>query len=178
MYTIFGSSRKGNSEWLGEQALKGIPHVAVDLANVSIQPIEDRRHHGGFLPIGDDYRRIVEEMLEHDDILFITPIYWYSMSTKMKLFIDRFSESLRDEELDFKSRMAGKRFHLIAVGGDDPRLKGQALVTQFKHIASFLGATLETAILAEGNAPGEVEYDQEAVAAIAAFREKMSGARV
>ncbi|MEK4647893.1 NAD(P)H-dependent oxidoreductase [Exiguobacterium sp. FSL W8-0210] len=130
------------------------------------------------MPIGDDYRRIVEEMLEHDDILFITPIYWYSMSTKMKLFIDRFSESLRDEELDFKSRMAGKRFHLIAVGGDNPRVKGQALVTQFEHIASFLDATLETAILAEGNAPGEVEYDQEAVAAIAAFREKMSGARV
>jgi len=178
MYTIFGSSRKGNSEWLGEEALRGIAHTAVDLANVSIQPIEDRRHHGGFLPIGDDYRQIVEEMLLHDDILFITPIYWYSMSTKMKLFIDRFSESLRDEELDFKRRMQGKRFHLIAVGGDNPRVKGQALVTQFEHIASFLGATLETAILAEGNAPGEVEQDKQALAAITAFREKMSAARV
>jgi len=67
MYTIFGSSRKGNSEWLGEEALRGIAHTAVDLANVSIQPIEDRRHHGGFLPIGDDYRQIVEEMLLHDE---------------------------------------------------------------------------------------------------------------
>ncbi|HAL00183.1 MAG TPA: NAD(P)H-dependent oxidoreductase, partial [Exiguobacterium sp.] len=51
-------------------------------------------------------------------------------------------------------------------------------VTQFKHIASFLGATLETAILAEGSAPGEVEHDQEAIVAIEAFRKKMSGARV
>lgn len=174
MYTIYGSSRKGNSEWLGVRALEGIPHQSVDLANTMIQPVEDRRHHGGFLPIGDDYRRIVEEMLQHEDIVFITPIYWYSMSTKMKLFIDRFSESLRDEDLRFRERMQGKRFHLIAVGGDDPKAKGQALVMQFEHIAEFLGARLETAILAEGNAPGDVVHDQDALAEIDAFRQKMS----
>lgn len=178
MYTIYGSSRKGNSEWLGVRAFEGIPHMSVDLANTMIQPVEDRRHHGGFLPIGDDYRRIVEEMLEHDDIVFITPIYWYSMSTKMKLFIDRFSESLRDEDLRFRERMQGKRFHLIAVGGDDPKEKGRALVTQFDHIATFLGARLETAILAEGNAPRDVERDTVALAEIDAFREKMSKAYV
>lgn len=173
MYVIYGSSRQGNSAWLGRRALEGIEHTAVNLSEYTIEPVRDGRHDGGFPLVEDDYRALVSEMLHHEDIVFVTPIYWYTMSSRLKLFIDRFSESLRDEELMFRERMRGKRLHLIAVGGDRPREKGDALVRQFEYIADFLGATLESSILAEGNAPGEVETDTVALAQVEAWNERI-----
>ena len=70
-------------------------------------------------------------MLEHDTIIFATPLYWYGMSGHMKNFVDRWSQSLRDTSLHFKEKMKGKKMYVVIVGGDNPKLKALPLIASF-----------------------------------------------
>lgn len=39
--------------------------------------------------LDDDFKLVMEKMLDSDIIVFLTPVYWYSMSGRMKNLIDR-----------------------------------------------------------------------------------------
>lgn len=39
--------------------------------------------------LNDDFRIVVDKVLKRDIIVFLTPVYWYSMSGRMKNLIDR-----------------------------------------------------------------------------------------
>lgn len=56
--------------------------------------------------------KILNKVLKSDIIIFSTPLYWYSMSASLKLFIDRWTESLRDTQIDnFKEIMSQKKLN-------------------------------------------------------------------
>ena len=42
----------------------------------------------------DDFQMLVEKMLVYDQIIFATPVYWFSMSAPLKTFFDRISDLL------------------------------------------------------------------------------------
>ena len=42
----------------------------------------------------DDFQMVVEKMLAYDQIIFATPVYWFSMSAPLKTFFDRISDLL------------------------------------------------------------------------------------
>ena len=42
----------------------------------------------------DDFALLVQQLLEYDLIILATPVYWYSVSAKMKCFINRLSDLL------------------------------------------------------------------------------------
>ena len=46
----------------------------------------------------DQFLEIVDVMLQHDKIIFATPVYWYAMSSLMKTFFDRWSDLVRVEK--------------------------------------------------------------------------------
>ncbi|MCG7410520.1 flavodoxin family protein [Paenibacillus sp. ACRRX] len=166
MFIIQGSSREGgNTEQLTERITQGIEVETVRLRDYKIMPIVDERHASeGFQAVEDDMNQIVEAMLNHDTLLLATPLYWYGMSGQMKLFIDRWSQCLRDDSLQFKERMQGKKVYVVIVGGPKAKLTALALVQQFKHICDFMGMTLEGYIIGRGTKPGEVLHDAEAIA--------------
>jgi len=114
---IYGSSRLGNTESLGQLLLKNKKHKSFKLRDFNIKHITDMRHDdNGFLHSKDDYYTIVDEILKSDSIVFSTPLYWYGISDLLKTFISRFSESMRDEGLSFKEKMKGKKVYLLIVG--------------------------------------------------------------
>lgn len=160
-----GTRQNGNTEFLIKQAIQGIEVERIVLRDCFIKPIEDLRHtREGFRDIDDDYNQIIDRILPHDQIVFSTPIYWYGMSGTLKNFIDRWSQTLRDSKYpDFKSRMSEKKAYVIAVGGDEPHIKGLPLIQQFHYIFSFIGMSYEGYILGKGNKPGEVIKDESAV---------------
>ncbi|HET7578424.1 MAG TPA: flavodoxin family protein [Bacillales bacterium] len=165
MLVIYGSSRpNGNTEQLAKIALEGIKTEDVYLRDKNITPITDLRHaENGFSKINDDYYKIAEAMLSHDRILFVNPVYWYGMSGRMKLFIDRWSESLADPVLAFKNKMNGKKMYVLAVGGDNPKIKALPLVMQFQHTFEFVGASFEGYVIGEANRPGDILSDEDGV---------------
>lgn len=173
---IYGGTRaNGNTEFLAEQVVQGLPVERIYLRDYTIRPIEDLRHaEQGFQPIDDDYEAIMDRVLKHDTLLFATPIYWYGMSGLMKNFIDRWSQTLRDARRPhFREMMAAKTGYVIAVGGDDPLLKGLPLVQQFQHIFGFFGTRYGGYILGEGNRPGDIAHDQRALLQAEQLRQKL-----
>ena len=86
MFVIHGSSRQnGNTEALTHMMIDGIETEQIYLRDHTVYPITDQRHDaGGFQPVDDDYEQLTKRMLEHDTIIFATPLYWYGMSGHMK----------------------------------------------------------------------------------------------
>lgn len=162
---LYGSSRRdGNSEILADRLVEGLDATRIYLAEQTISPIDDGRHApGGFLPVDDDYDAIVEQVLAHDLLVFATPIYWYGMSGQMKLFVDRWSQSLREKRYDFKGSLAAKQAYVVLAGGDEPRIKGLPLVQQFHYIFDFVKMRFAGYVIGEGNKPGEVLQDGRAL---------------
>jgi multimeric flavodoxin WrbA len=162
---LYGSSREnGNSELLTDRALKDLEATRIYLRTKTILPVVDGRHSPkGFEPVHDDYDEIIAQVMAHDVLLFATPLYWYGMSGLMKNFIDRWSQSLRDERYDFKASMKGKRVFVIVTGGDSVKIKGLPLIQQFQHIFDFMSMPFSGYILGRGNKPGDVLKDEEAM---------------
>lgn len=172
---IYGSHRvHSNSEKLANIVLEGIQCNKIYLRDKVIQPIDDQRHtDGGFQYVIDDYDGIVIEMLKHDVLIFVTPIYWYGMSGRMKNFVDRWSQSLRDERFRFKEEMETKKAYVVVTGGDQPRIKGLPLIQQFKYIFDFVSIEFSGYIIGEGNKPGDILKDSRALLDAKSLNEKL-----
>ena len=173
---LYGSSRKhGNSELLADKVLENIEHTKRYLTDYHITPIDDKRHEpGGFSDsLDDDYKRLISEFLEHDVVIYVTPVYWYGMSGLMKNFVDRWTESLRDRELQFKEKMQGIEPYVVIAGGDLPYEKAKPLVQQFELIFDFMSVKLEDWIIGDGNKPGDVLNDETAMRAASEMNAKL-----
>ncbi|MEN9406746.1 MAG: hypothetical protein RLZ12_1030 [Bacillota bacterium] len=163
---INGSSRAGgNSEQLAEQLVAGLPAVnRLVLRDMKITPIVDERHSAhGFKTVADDCEACIKQLMTHDVLVFVTPLYWYSMSGLMKNFIDRWSQFLRSTDYDFKGAMQGKKVYLVVTGGPKVRRQGGLLVMQMQHICDFMGMEFIDYILGQGGKPGDIEADKHAV---------------
>ncbi|MGE6256406.1 flavodoxin family protein [Heyndrickxia sporothermodurans] len=174
---IYGGTRpNGNAEILTDKAIQGIEVDKLYLKDFNVQPIVDQRHTAeGFQDITDDYSSIIERVLQHDIFIFSTPIYWYSMSGAMKLFIDRWSQTLRDSKFpQFKTSMSSKKAFVIAVGGDEPYIKGLPMIQQFQYIFDFMGISFDGYVLGEGNKPGDILNDTTALYAASQLQKKLT----
>ncbi|SFM14207.1 Multimeric flavodoxin WrbA [Gracilibacillus orientalis] len=164
---IYGSMREnGNTARLTEEVIKHLPGVTeVDLKNYDFKDIIDQRHDkGGFDRVDDEYDRIIDQIIDCDVLIFSTPIYWYGMTSVMKRFIDRWSQTVRDDKYpDFKEKMGQKQAYIIAVGGDNPREKGIALVKQFTYICQFIGLQYKGYVLGQAAKPDDILQDEEAL---------------
>lgn len=165
---IYGGTRpNGNTELLTKHALKGLEVEQIILREHNILPIDDKRHDAkGFEDRHDDYNSIMKRILPHDTLIFATPIYWYSMSGIMKNFVDRWSHTMRDTKFpDFKQQMSKKDAFVIAVGGDNPAIKGLPMIQQFQYIFDFMGVQFKGYIIGKGNQPGDILDDETSLTA-------------
>src|SRR5690625_132321 len=163
---IYGGTRQdGKIEIITERVVEGLSVERIYLKDYKIQPIEDFRHSkSGFHTVDDNYNEIIDRIVPHDILIFATPIYWYGMSGTLKNFIDRWSQTLKDSQYpNFKTTMATKRACVIAVGGDEPSLKGLPLIQQFQYIFNFIGISFDEYIIAKGDKPREVLQDKSAL---------------
>ncbi|KIL50078.1 NAD(P)H-dependent oxidoreductase [Jeotgalibacillus alimentarius] len=156
---ISGSSRENsNSEYFAEKAAASYKGEVkwIRLRELDIQQIHDQRHdESGFSPVDDDHTQVIETMLSADAVLFATPLYWYGMSGYMKTFIDRWSQAMRDPDLDFKERVKNTPSYVITCGGDQVDIKGLPLILQFKHIFEFTGMDFKKYFIGEARKPGD-----------------------
>jgi multimeric flavodoxin WrbA len=167
VFVLYGSTRKqGNSVTLTEKIIDGVNTEKVFLLDKRVNPIIDLRHtKEGFTNFhsDDDYRDIIGSMLQHNVLIFSTPLYWYGMSGNMKNFFDRWSQSLKDKDLNFKNQLSGKKAYVVITGGEDPRYEGLPLVEQFANIFKFVGIEFVDYIIGKGNKPNEILQDNLAL---------------
>ena len=65
----------------------------------------------------DDFIRIIERVLQHETLIFASPIYWYTMSAVMKNFFDRLSDLLKIHK-EKGRQLRGKTMCVISCNGD------------------------------------------------------------
>lgn len=108
---LFGSSRRnGNTgrliDWVAGEL--GIDVVDIGGKNISAFDYEHKN-------IGDDFVPLMERTIDHQHIIFASPVYWYAVSPPMKIFLDRISDFLiRPELLDQGRKLRGKTGHVVS----------------------------------------------------------------
>ena len=158
----------GNTEWLAREAARHLPAGAtrtwLHLNALELAEFEDRRHDIGVYPMPTgDTSRLLDATLEATDLVFVTPLYWYSFPNRLKRYLDHWSAWMRVEGLDFKGRMAAKRVWAITTSGN--REKTQPMFDSLALCAEFLAMQWQGALWGQGGAPGAVEKDAAAIAA-------------
>ena len=79
-----------------------------NLSEMNINPYnyEHRNQHDDFIPL-------IEKVIKHDMLILATPVHWYSVSTIMKIFIDRISDLL-DLRKDLGKELRNRKLFVIA----------------------------------------------------------------
>lgn len=113
MIIIQGSSRAiGNSSKVSNY-IAGLREV--DVVHLAEHQIADFSYDG---PGNDDFEKIIDNVIKHDSIVLLTPVYWYTMSGRLKTFLDRISDLLKwNKELGRKLR--GKELFVISCSASD-----------------------------------------------------------
>ena len=162
----------GNTEWLARQAAAalpaGTPQTWHHLARMQLPPFVDRRHTTGtYAPPEGDMKTLLDATLAASHIVWVAPVYWYSIPSPLKTYLDHWSAWMRVPGLDFKGAMGRKTLSLITTSGD--RTKAQPMIDSVALCAQFLSMTWGGALWGKGGPPGAVQADAQAVEAASRF---------
>jgi multimeric flavodoxin WrbA len=158
---IMGSPRVGgNSDILLDEALSGAKDAGAEvekiiLGNKKISGCRDCKkcNETGICVIKDDMIQIHEKILSADAVIHSVPVYFWSMTSQMKAYLDRWCAFFDAEwrwQKNYYSRMNGKRIGLITVCGDSNVHTADPIVHSFKSTAvmtklSWLGEVMTSA---------------------------------
>jgi multimeric flavodoxin WrbA len=124
---IFGNSSKPDqSRSLADEVAREFGFKVLDLADYDINNRE----------INDPLIEVIENIIHADTIIFATPVYCYSMSARMKLFMDRLTDLVREDE-ELKTMLRGKCGLVLSTGTDTiaPKLFEES----FSLLLAYLG---------------------------------------
>ena len=164
---LFASSRRdGNTGRLIDRLASDLRFEVIDLAdrNLSAYDYEHRNR-------GDDFEALIGRVLEFDQLIFASPVYWYAVSPPLKVFIDRLSDLLDLESLqDQGRRLRGKTAFVVCTSVCEeaaPAFVG-ALCETFSYLGMRFGGLLH-ANCADGYEAAKYEPD------IQRFTERLAG---
>jgi multimeric flavodoxin WrbA len=125
---LSSSRRRGNTGQLIDRIAAELNIEVVDLAGKRMSSYDyDHRNRG------DDFEPLMKHVLAHDQIIFATPIYWYAVSSAMKVFLDRISDLLElPDLLPEGRRLRGKNAYVVCTSTSD------------EPSGAFMGAFLDT----------------------------------
>jgi len=130
---LLGSARKdSHTRTLLRNVFNEISHDLVDLLDFKIAPFDYNAQY----PADDNFLELADRMIQAKNIIFATPVYWYSMSGILKNFMDRFTDLVSVEKEKGRA-LAGKNVYLFSVGADQFHPDG--FEVPFRETAKYLG---------------------------------------
>jgi multimeric flavodoxin WrbA len=175
LFIVASARRDGNTETLARQAARSLPPATrqtwLRLLDLALPPFEDIRHSGdGTYPAPTgDLKTLFDATLAATDLVFVTPLYWYSVPARAKLYLDHWSAWMRVPGADFKARMAGKTMWAITVTSDeDPRF-AEPLVGTLRLSAEYMHMRWGGVLTGHGNRPDDIVRDATALSAARFF---------
>lgn len=140
-----GSPRlDGNTMTALEAVIKGIkenmPETDVDLIHVAREKLSGCincnacQGNGGQCVMPDDSAALMERLCKADAVIFGTPVYWWGVSSQLKMFIDKMYSKM--EALPQQKKKIG----LVITGGSDLSNPQYRIIRdQFGCICEYLG---------------------------------------
>lgn len=129
---ILGTSRaNGNTANLTNIVAQKTNAVIFDISKYNILPFdyEHKNKH-------DDFINLIKEILTYDNIILSSPVYWFSPSVQMKLFLDRLTDLITVEK-DLGKQLKGKNTAVISTS--DAKNPESCFEDIFKHTFEYLG---------------------------------------
>lgn len=177
LFLVASARREGNTETLARMAAANLPESVeqqwVHLDELPLSRFEDIRHHPEKndpwpAPEGNE-RLLLDATLAASDIVFVAPVYWYSLPASAKLYLDHWSTWLRTPGIDFRKQMAGKRLWTICVLADEDPNTADLLVTTLRLSAEYMKMGWGGELIGHGSKPGDILKDGRAIAAAEHF---------
>ena len=135
---LFASSRRhGNTGKFVDRIATNLKFEVVDLSEVRMSAY-DYEHRNR----NDDFEPLMKRVLEFDQLVFATPVYWYAVAPAMKVFLDRISDFLDlPDLLDQGRRLRGKQAYIVCTSVDDEVSKAflDALTDTFQYLGMRFG---------------------------------------
>ena len=128
---LLGSARGGShTAALVDSVFGDRPVTRIDLRDVAIHHYEYDR------PMDrDGFANVARAMTGHRLIVFATPVYWYSMSGRMKVLIDRFTDLVTVRK-DIGRQLHGRHIAVLACGSEPALPEG--FEVPFRETAAYL----------------------------------------
>lgn len=137
---IIGSCRlDSNTSSFVNYLFRETEHSIADLLSYQIAPYS----YDGSYPSTDTFNHLVEKILDHELLVFATPVYWYSMSGLMKTMFDRFTDLIRIHK-PLGRKLKNKHIFLLAVGSNAALPEGFCI--PFINSADYLDMHYQGAI--------------------------------
>jgi multimeric flavodoxin WrbA len=163
--------REGNSATLAEQVAAGAKEAGgqvetVHLHELDIQPCDacDTCQAGDIdCVIEDDMQDLYPKVSAADAIVYASPIYWFSVSAQLKLFIDRCYAMGEDTDEPTDYALAGKKIGVVLTyGGDDPYDSGAInAIRMFQDIFRYVPAEIVDIVYGSAMDEGEIKENAE-----------------
>ncbi|MFE9536167.1 flavodoxin family protein [Streptomyces sp. NPDC006691] len=173
---LLGSTRAGgNTETLARQAAEQLPAGDtarwLTLTDFELPAFRDLSHTDQrdlAAPTGNA-ATLLDATLDATDLVIASPLYWYSVSTPVKHYLDHWAGWLRTPGLDFRQRMAGRTLWGVTVLAGSDLSTADPLVGTLRNSAAYLGLDWGGVLLGSAVQPGEIAQDTEAVARAKTF---------
>lgn len=172
---VLGSGRPdGNTELLAREAAEQLPAAYeqrwLDLTEHPLPDFEDLRHDRDRVRPREGAAALwLEATLGATDLVIASPLYWYSVSSHVKRYLDHWSGWLRTPGVDFRNRMAGRTLWGVTALAHTEEEVAAPLVATLNHSAAYLGMRFGGVLLGNGSKPGDVLGDPVAMARARTF---------
>ncbi|GAA4856827.1 NAD(P)H-dependent oxidoreductase [Kitasatospora terrestris] len=166
---LLGSTRhQGNSELLARHAAAQLPAGTAQrwlhLGDLPLPPFSDERHGDtGYPEPTGHLRTLLDATLDATDLVIVSPLYWYSVTTSVKHYLDHWSGWLRVPGVDFRARMNGRTLWAITAMADEDPALADPLAGTLRTSGSYLGMRWGGLLLGNGSKPGQVLDDTAAL---------------
>jgi len=167
-FIVASGRRGGNTEWLTRKAAEilpaGVTQQWLHLSDLPLPPFEDIRHSVGVYsdPQGNE-RILLDATLAASDLVFVVPLYWYSVPASAKLYLDYWSGWLRVPGVDFRARMAGKTLWGVCVLSEEDQKRADPLIGTLAITADYMKMEFGGVLLGYGSRPGDISTDKTAI---------------
>lgn len=131
---LFSSSRKnGNTRQLINDLNQHTHITTIDLSNYRFSDY-DYDHQN----LDDDFLPLVRRVLAYDNIIFASPVYWYSTTPTMKRFLDRITDLLDVPELKETGKELRRKTGFVLATSVHEEISSTFLAC-FEHTFKYLG---------------------------------------
>jgi multimeric flavodoxin WrbA len=169
LFLLASSRAQGNTEQLASYTAQFLPadieQQWLNLNDYAMPDFVDQRHEvdGTYPEPQGAMRELLDATLAATDLVFVTPLYWYSLPAAAKKYLDHWSGWMRVPGYDFKQKMRGRRLWNITVTSDEDQSYAQALTDSLRHTAGYMEMAWHGSLIGYGNRPGDVMQDRRAL---------------
>jgi NADPH-dependent FMN reductase len=167
LFLLASTRENGNTEVMARHAAaylpEGVSQHWLRLVDHPLPEFTDIRHEGdGVYPAPEgNSKLLLDATLEATDIVIASPLYWYSLSTPAKRYLDHWSGWMRVPGVDFKARMRSKTIWGVTAVSHEDFTRAEPLVGALRLSAEYLGARFGGVLLGYANRPGEALDDAQ-----------------